>query len=136
MNKNKQLLLFCILIISGIVLDIAPLQVPDGIDKIYHFVGFALITMSAISTFTAFLGTKALNAFLFFLLGCGGVFAGLSEFLQAFTAVRTCSVYDWVTNLLGITIVVAIAFLANAKEQKNIELNEGRFDYKDIPFAA
>jgi len=135
MNKNKQMLLFCLLLAAGILLDIAPIQVPEGIDMVYHFIGFASITISAISTFTAFLGTKALNAFLFFLLGFGGVFAGISEFLQVFTAVRTCSVNDWITNLSGIALIVAIAFLANAKEQKKIELDEERFDLKDIPIT-
>lgn len=117
----------------GVVLDLAPIHVPDGIDKIYHLTGFALITILAISTYISFFGRKHINDFLLFILASGGVFAGVAEFLQNFTVVRECSVGDWVTNLCGIILIVVIAFLHYSKESKNIELTEEKFEFKDLP---
>ena len=133
MKKIAPLLLFCLILAAGVLLDIAPIQVPDGIDKVYHFVGFALITIFAITTFVSFLGEKVLNQFLLFLLAFGGIFAGLSEYLQSFTTARSCSVNDWITNLLGISFVVIITFLINAKKNKTAEVSDGRFEFRDLP---
>jgi len=135
MKKITQLLLFCTFLAVGIILDLAPIHVSAGIDKLYHFMGFSLITIFAISTFVSFLGRKSLNAFLLFLLGFGGIFAGISEFLQTFVAVRDCSVNDWVTNLCGIAVVVVFTFLISSKENTTAELNEGQFDFKDLHVA-
>lgn len=136
MKKSQQLLLFCLLLVAGVLLDIAPIQVPDGIDKIYHFIGFSVITISAISTFIAFFGKKSLDYFLLFLLAFGGIAAGICEFLQKFVAIRECSVYDWATNLFGITLVVIITYLVNSKENSNVESDENRFDFKDLPVLS
>ena len=135
MKKVTQLLLFCTLLIAGVLLDLAPISVPDGIDKIYHLVGFSLITIVAISTYIAFFNKKWINAFLLFLLVFGGAFSGISEFLQTYASMRECSVYDWMANLCGIAIVVVFTFLINSKETKNVEFNEDRFDFKDLNVA-
>ncbi len=118
MKKFTQLIFFCLLLVTGVLLDIAPIHVPDGVDKVCHFIGFSLITVFAILTFVSFFGKKWINFFLMFLLVFGGVFAGLSEFLQFFTAARDCSVGDWITNLSGIAFVVLIMFFVNARNVK------------------
>lgn len=133
MRKSIQLILLCLLLMIGALLDLAPVHVPDGIDKLYHFIGFSFVTLFAIATYVSFFGKKLLNFFFMFLLTFGGVFAGISEFLQKFVAVRDCSVADWITNLCGISFVVALAFLAYSKERRTVELSEGRFDFKDLP---
>jgi len=133
MSRVKHLVLFLLILLMGIILDLAPIQVPDGIDKLYHFSGFALLTGFAISTYISFYGQNSLNYFFVFLLTFGGVFAGVAEFLQEFVLIRECSAGDWLMNLLGITIMVAIAYLNNSKNKKNTELNEGQFDFSDLP---
>ena len=135
MKRNSHLILFCLFLAGGILLSLAPIQVPDGVDKVYHFVGFALVTTSAISTFISFFGKKYIDSFLIFLLAFGGVFAGMSEFAQKFVALRSCNVEDWITNLCGITLVVVISFLSLSKEKTKVELNSGRFEFKDLPAA-
>lgn len=133
MKKSTNLLFFCLSIVVGVILDLVPIQVPDGIDKFYHLIGFSLITILAISTHVSFFGRKHINDFLLFLLASGGVFAGVAEFIQNFTVVRECSVQDWITNLCGITLIVVLAFLHYSKESKNIELTEEKFEFKDLP---
>lgn len=114
--------MFCLILVGGVLLSIAPIQVPDGVDKICHFIGFILVTAMAISTFIIFFGKKYINSFLICLLAFGGILAGISEFAQKFITLRECSVEDWVTNLGGIAIVVVIAFLVFAKKKRNIDL--------------
>ncbi|MDD3436889.1 MAG: hypothetical protein PHC64_07045, partial [Candidatus Gastranaerophilales bacterium] len=80
--KNIHLITFILLIITGITLDLAPIQVPDGIDKVYHFIGFFLITIFAIASFSSIFGKKQLGKFFMFILIFGGFFAGISETLQ------------------------------------------------------
>lgn len=70
------------------------------------------------------------------MLTFGGVFAGISEVLQKFIAIRSCDVNDWLVNLCGIALVCAITFLTNSKEKKDIELNQERFDFKDLPVLS
>lgn len=135
MKKSTQLLLFALCLVMGVLLDLAPIKVPDGIDKIYHLVGFSLITFLAISTYVSFFGKKHINYFLTFLITFGGVFAGFAEFFQKFVLIRECSVEDWITNLFGITFIVILAFLYYSKERQNIELSEGSFEFKDLPVA-
>lgn len=117
MKKETHLTIFILLLIAGITLDLAPIQVPQGIDKIYHFIGFAIITAFAITTFIGFFGKKYLNIFFVFILIFGGLFAGISEEMQKFTVVRGCDVFDWLVNLAGITIACVLAFLINAKKE-------------------
>lgn len=114
MKKNTHLTIFILLIISGILLDLAPIKVPTGVDKILHFLGFFIFTMSAIITFYKFFGTKWLNLFFILVLTGGGLFAGLSESAQKFVAIRGCDPYDWITNIGGISLACVIFFLMNS----------------------
>ena len=133
MKKKLQLLVLGLVFVVGILLDLAPIRVPDGIDKIYHFIGFSLITILAISTYISFFGKKWINLFLMSLLIFGGIFGGISEFLQKYVAIRDCSFQDWITNLCGVTLIVVIAFLNGSRERKKIESNESQFEFKDLP---
>lgn len=132
MKKEFQMALLGFILIAGIMLDLVPIKVPDGIDKIYHFLGFSVLTISAISTFIAYKGTKYLNSFLIFLLVFGGFAAGVGEMLQKFVAIRECSPYDWATNLLGIAVVVIISYINHSKAERNIEIDESTFKFQDI----
>jgi len=136
MKKVSYFLLLSLFIAIGIFLDLVPIRVPDGVDKVCHFLGFVVITFVAISTFVSFYGKKSLDYFLMFLLTFGSLFAGLSEFVQKFVSIRECDAGDWLTNLLGITLVVAITYLVNSKERRTAELNEGYFDFKDLPASS
>lgn len=133
MKKVTLLVLFAVLLISGVILDLLPIRVPDGLDKIYHFVGFAALTITSIKLFEAFFGKKLINSFMMFILIFGGLFAGISEVLQKLVAVRSCDVNDWVVNLLGIGLVCVVTFLINSKASKIRELNYEMFEFKDLP---
>lgn len=121
MKKNTHLIIFISLIALGILLDLAPIQVPAGADKVYHFIGFFVITMSAIITFYKFFGTKWLNLFFIFVLSAGGLLAGLSENAQKFVAIRGCDPYDWITNIGGISLACIIFFLMNSFNKSHEE---------------
>ena len=133
MQKNKQLFILCLFLVMGIILNIAPINVSDDVDKLYHFIGFALMTISAISTYIEFFGQKRINLFLLFLLLLGSVVTGLAEFMQKFIEIRPCSFEDWVANMLGIASVSVIVFFYCSKAEKNIENIEDRFDFGDLP---
>lgn len=132
-KKISNLILLVSVLATGILLDIAPISVPDGVDKVYHFIGFALLTALAISTYVSFFGKKHINLFLMALLILGGVFGGLSEFLQEFVSMRDCSVNDWLADLFAVNLVVVFTFLNVSREKKNIESLDGRFEVKDLP---
>jgi len=133
MKKITLLIAFILVLVAGILLDLAPIRVPDGIDKIYHFIGFSLLTFLAVLNFVEFFGKESVNSFLLFIMTFGGIFAGISEFLQKLTAFRDCDVNDWLTNLFGITLVCIITFLIYSKEKKEFEINQTTFDFKDLP---
>lgn len=121
MKKRNNLIIFISLLISGIILDLAPITVPAGLDKVYHFIGFFTISLSAISTFLAFFDKKWLNYFFIFMLTVGALCAGLSEDAQKLDPVRGCDVYDWITNLGGISLACVLSFLYNAKNASEKE---------------
>lgn len=121
MKKSTHLIIFICLIIAGIVLDLAPIQVPAGIDKVYHFIGFFIITMSAIITFYEYFGTKWMNLFFVFALTFGGLLAGLSEDAQKLVAIRGCDPMDWFTNIGGISLACALFFVFNSVNKKREE---------------
>jgi VanZ family protein len=123
MKKSTHLIIFISLIFLGFILDLAPIEVPAGIDKVYHFTGFFIITISAITTFYKFFGTKWLNLFFMLALIGGGLFAGLSEDAQKFVPIRGCDPVDWLTNIGGISLACALFFIINAIN-KSREENE------------
>ncbi len=114
MKKQTHLIIFISLIATGIILDLAPIKVPMGVDKVLHFFGFFVFTMSAIITFYKFFGTKWLNSFFMLTLIGGGLLAGLSEDAQKRVAIRGCDPYDWITNIGGISLACVIFFLMNS----------------------
>jgi VanZ family protein len=120
-RKIINLIVFITLLIAGIALDLAPIEVPAGIDKVYHFIGFFVITISAIITYISFFGTKFLNYFIVLILTLGGLCAGLSEDAQKLIPIRGCDVTDWLTNLGGIGLACVFLFLLNSKIQRKKE---------------
>lgn len=118
MNKTTNLIIFIILTIAGIALDIAPIQVPAGIDKVYHFIGFFLITLSAMITFISFFGKNFLYHFMVFTLTFGALLAGFAENIQKFVPIRGCDPQDWFVNLSGIGLACIIIFLFNIKREE------------------
>lgn len=133
MKRATLLITFTLVLVVGVLLDLAPVQVPDGIDKIYHFTGFFLLTLLSILNFIEFFGMKLINLFLLFVMTFGGIFAGISEILQKLISVRSCDVNDWFVNLLGITFVCMIVFLVCSKQKKESEITQTTFDFKDLP---
>ncbi len=101
--------------VLGIIIDLLPITMQNGTDKIYHFVGFAVFTGIAIANYVNFFGYKHINNFLVAMLILGGFCSALSEFFQKLVAVRSCDVTDWFVDLLGILIVCTFAFLYYSK---------------------
>ncbi len=124
MKKNTYLIIFVSLIALGIILDLVPIPIPMGVDKIYHFLGFFIITISAITTFYKFFGTKWLNLFFVLTLIWGGLFSGLSEDAQKFIPLRNSDPFDWLTNLSGISLACALFFLLFAVNKRRKKENE------------
>lgn len=122
MNKKNNLIIFISLLIIGVVLDLIPIEVPAGIDKVYHFIGFFIISLSAISTFLAFFDRKWLNFFIIFMLTVGAFCAGLSEDAQKIDPVRGCDVFDWFANIGGISLACIITFLYESKKEQEKEI--------------
>jgi len=112
---------------------IAPISVPNYVDKVYHFIGFAVLTILSISLFAAFFDKKWLNFFLVFLLIFGGAIAGVVELAQKhYSAVRSCDYNDWIANLSGIVFVALFVFLANSRQERSIELFDEKFDIESF----
>lgn len=121
MKKSTHLTIFIILLFTGVLLDLAPIRVPAGVDKVCHFLGFFVITMSAIITFYKFFGTKWLNLFFILILTGGGLCAGLSEDAQKLVPIRGCDPYDWITNIGGISLACVVFFLMNSIRKRQEE---------------
>lgn len=133
MKKIIRLSWFVLFLFGMVVFDLGPIQVPDGIDKVYHFIGFSIFTVLSISLFAAFFDKKWLNAFLVFLLIFGGAIAGITEFVQkVLSSTRECSYEDWLANLFGIVFVTLFVYLVNSKQESKIELFEEKFDLENI----
>ena len=122
MQKKIHLTIFILLLIMGFVLTLAPIEVQEGVDKVYHFIGFFAISISAITTFYVFFGEKHLNIFMAFLLTFGALLAGISEDLQKFVPQRGCDVTDWFTNLAGISLACVLTLFLHFKKQKEEEI--------------
>lgn len=106
-------------IISGIILDVLPIHVPNGIDKIYHFVAFAILSIVIILCYVEFYGTKFINRFLVCLLLLGGIVACCSELLQKLSSIeRDCSALDWLFDILAIGVVGIISYLYYSRKNK------------------
>lgn len=121
MKKRNNLIVFISLLIIGLVLNLAPIEVPAGIDKVYHFIGFFVISLSAISTFLAFFDRKWLNFFIIFMLTVGALCAGLSEDAQKLTLARGCDVFDWFANIGGISLASLLTFFYISKKEQEKE---------------
>lgn len=132
MKKIIRLIWLILFLFGGVMSYIAPLSVPDYIDKIYHFIGFAVFTILSISVFAAFFDKKWLNTFLVFILIFGGTIGGLAELAQKTVLMRSCSYEDWIANLLGIVFVVLFVYLVNSKQDRSAELFEEKFDLEEF----
>ena len=111
---NRWLNSFYILFLISLYLFFAPFE-DDGpeifphLDKIVHFSIFFLMT-----TFLVFGRLKKKFALIFCIL-----YALFTEIVQTFLNYRNGSIYDFVSDILGITFAIFLFFFLK-KEQKNI----------------
>ena len=125
MKKFIRIFWFVLFLFAMVMFYVAPVSVPDYVDKFYHFIGFAIFAMLSIALFAAFFDNKWLNTFLVFLLIFGGVIAGAAELAQKqFSEIRSCTYEDWIANLCGIVFVTLFVYLANSRQESNIDLFE------------
>jgi len=133
MKKFIRLIWFILFLFGMVMFYITPVAVPNYVDKIYHFIGFAVLTILSISLFAAFFDKKWLNSFLVFLLIFGGAIAGIAELAQKhFSAIRSCDYEDWIANLCGIVFVTLFVYLVNSRQESNLELFEEKFDVESF----
>jgi len=120
-KKITLLTLLAAVFISGVILDMMPIHIHDGVDKICHFVAFSIFSGLLTACYVEFFGTKLINRFLFYLLTIGGVVACFSELLQKFSSIdRDCSALDWLFDILAIGFVGGITYLYySLKERKD-----------------
>ena len=119
LKKYVLLILLVITFIAGVILDIMPMQLHDGIDKFWHFIAFAVFSTLVTLCYAAFFGIKNINSFLVVLLIVGGMAACCSELLQTLSdAERDCSVWDWLFDISAIGTVGGIAYLYYSKKLK------------------
>lgn len=124
-KKNILLSLLIITFISGVVLDLSPIHIHDGLDKVCHFVAFSVFSGLLTLCYVEFFGTKLINKFLFFMLIIGGVVACFSELLQKFSSIeRDCSALDWLFDILAIGFVGAISYLCYSKKEKSEAIDD------------
>ena len=133
MKKFIRIFWFVLFLFAMVMFYVAPVSVPDYVDKFYHFIGFAIFAMLSIALFAAFFDNKWLNTFLVFLLIFGGVIAGAAELAQKqFSEIRSCTYEDWIANLCGIVFVTLFVYLANSRQESNIDLFEEKFDIESF----
>lgn len=107
-------MVFLALSILALYLTLARISVPDGWDKVCHFVVFGLASAILAFTFRLNFGNKYLNHFLFILFLMGGVGAAVSEELQKwFTDYRSFEASDWLANVLGMSVFLALFYFFN-----------------------
>ena len=118
-KKFILLALLVIVIISGIILDLLQIHIPNGVDKVWHFVAFSLFSYLLILCYVEFYGTKFINRFLVLFLIIGGILACCSELLQKFSSIdRDCSALDWFFDILAIGFVGIISYLFYSRKNK------------------
>lgn len=121
---RKKIILVSLLVITsilGVILDFAPISVPGGIDKIYHFIGFAVFSTLLVLCYVEFYGTKAINKFIVVMLILGGFAACGSEMLQSvFDDNRDCSAADWFFDVLAIGTVGTVSFFNYTRKEETI----------------
>ena len=133
MKKFIRIFWFVLFLFAMVMFYVAPVSVPDYVDKFYHFIGFAIFAMLSIALFAAFFDNKWLNTFLVFLLIFGGVIAGAAELAQKqFSEIRSCTYEDWIANLCGIIFVTLFVYLAKSRQESNIDLFEEKFDIESF----
>lgn len=137
MKKTLLLTAFVLLLITAFLLNITPVHVPDGIDKVFHFIGFSSLATFAILVFRSFFGEDSINFFIILVLIFGGVFAGIFEISQNFIPTRSCDINDWFMNLFGIAFSCALSFLFYAKKGILAKEKHSAFNFKEgLPYYS
>lgn len=117
-KKLYSAFILLFLFVLGFYLTIIPIRVGEGVDKIYHFSAFFIVTLIVSLIYVVNFGKKHLNFFIVAVLIFGALLGAFSEGLQSLTSIRACDPDDWITNLLGMTIAVMLVYLLNVKSSK------------------
>lgn len=124
-KKTALLTLLAAVFILGVILDMMPIHIHDGVDKICHFVAFSIFSGLLTVCYVEFFGAKLINRFLFYLLTIGGIMACFSELLQKFSSIdRDCSALDWLFDILAIGFVGKITYLYYSLKEKKDKLSD------------
>lgn len=124
-KKTALLTLLAAVFILGVILDMMPIHIHDGVDKICHFVAFSIFSGLLTVCYVEFFGAKLINRFLFYLLTIGGIMACFSELLQKFSSIdRDCSALDWLFDILAIGFVGGITYLYYSLKEKKDKLSD------------
>lgn len=110
-------------IIIGVYLDISHIHVPNGIDKIAHFIAFFLATSWLMFLITKLLPPKFFPQLIVILFLFLGVFAAFAEKIQNITADRSCDSLDWMANIAGIMLAGLVFYLTSIR-LKSLENDE------------
>ncbi len=132
-KKIILLTLLVITIISGVVLEMLPIHIHDGLDKVCHFMAFAIFSGLLTLCYVEFFGAKLINRFLVYLLIIGGVVACFSELLQNFRSIeRDCCALDWLFDILAIGFVGMITYLYYSQKEKIEVRDDFEFSKQDL----
>lgn len=124
-KKTALLTLLAAVFILGVILDMMPIHIHGGVDKICHFVAFSIFSGLLTVCYVEFFGAKLINRFLFYLLTIGGIMACFSELLQKFSSIdRDCSALDWLFDILAIGFVGGITYLYYSLKEKKDKLSD------------
>lgn len=105
---KKIIIVLQFLVFSGAIYYLSSLENPFGVfpqfniwDKLLHFVGFLLYSISTSLAFRVFFYKKNCKfaiafSFIFFV-----IFAGFDELHQDSVIGRTCDIYDFIADIIG-----------------------------------
>lgn len=126
--KKKLIFIFIVICIAifGVYLGLSDFKIPDGVDKIYHFGSFFIVTIVVSGACYYAFSTKAwFNYFLITICLIGGTAGALVEKLQEYYSINRTSEYeDWLANIAGITIGIILIYLFKIYDERKQRAKE------------
>ena len=129
LSKFFSLAILLIMLIFVVILNVCPIVVPNGLDKIVHYIGFFMFSGYACFVYVKMYGKKYFNFFLVRLLIYGAVLATITELSQKYASLRSCDVYDWLYDIYGIASAGIFAYFVNLTVSHKAEV-----DYDEAEF--
>jgi VanZ family protein len=115
---HLPVLIYAGLIFWGSSISSIPAKFPFTIkDKFLHIGEFAVFGILLTRSAAVMVRSRRQRLILFWILLSGGVFAASDEIHQYFVPGRTCDIYDWLADIVGLALGAAIVYIVIRKKR-------------------